>query len=188
MRAMLMQQKTVASFNIGILDPSGIPVHTYVPVAKLLKVKIPPFTRPAFSDIVEKMVKQGVDVELSKQAHVLSLWRAINRAGYWSWSYKTGESAWRVRLSKTPVDGFSNPLVQECKRDYDTSYENWKKLNAELLKTEKVLLPTKEEATKFSRSARYHLRQAKVAPFSLTVFPDGKKYAVKLTWKNVAAG
>lgn len=157
-------------------------------VPKLFKVEVPPFTRPAFSDIVQKMVEQGVDVEVSKQAHVLSLWRAISRAKYWSWTYKTGESTWRIRLSKTPVDGKPNPLAQECKRNYDTSYESWKKLNEELLKKGKVLLQTKDEATKFSRSARYHLRQAKSDPFSLTVVPEGKKFAVQLTWKTESSG
>ena len=183
MTTMLTEQRP-DSFNIGILDWNDNPMQNRGAVPKLYKVEISPFTRPDFSAIVQQMVKRGVDVELSTQAHVLSLWRAINRAGFWSWSYKTGESAWRVRLSKTSVDGKPNPLVQECKRNYDTSYESWKRLKEELLKKETVVLSTKEEATKFAQSARYHLRQAKSPPFSLMVVPEGKKYAVKLTWKE----
>jgi len=153
-------------------------------VRKVLTIDPGDLNRPDFSKIVERMLKGRFDVELSSKTHVISLWRAINRAGYWSWSYRTGDAIWRVRLSKEPTTDKPNPLIAEYKRTSKTSYRQWRTSIPDLLAGKTITMPTKEDANRFSWSARYHLRKEKTPPFSITITPDRKKFAVRLVWKD----
>lgn len=152
-------------------------------VPKLLKIKPVELNRPNFPSIVQRMVDDGLDVEVSSKTHVISLWRAISRAGFWSWSFRVGEAAWRVRLSKTPIDGTINPLIEECKRTFKTQYCQWRKYIPDLIDGKAIMMPTMDEATRFSRSARYHLKKEELPPFKVIITPNEGKFDVNLILK-----
>ncbi len=151
---------------------------------KVLTIDPGDLTRPNFPKIVEQMLKKGIDVEVTSKTHVISLWRAIQRAGYWSWSYRVGERAWRVRLSKKPTTGKVNPLIEECQQKFKTPYGQWRQHVPALLEGKAIPLPTKEEANQFSRSARYHLRKEEAPPFKIVITPEKRKFVVQLVWKE----
>lgn len=153
-------------------------------VPKLLKVECDEFSRPNFTSIVKRMLKDGLDVQLASKSHVNSLWQAITRAGYWSWSYRISDDAWLVRLSKTPASERENPLVKEYQRTFEPEHRPWRKLVPDLLKGKVVTLPTKEEATRFAISVRYHMKKEKMPAAKVTVTPEGEGFAVKLVTKD----
>lgn len=132
------------------------------------------------------MLEERLDVQLASKTHVISLWRAITRAGFWSWSYRVDENAWIVRLSKRPATDRENPLIKEYEQVSQTRYCQWKQHIPDLKKGKTISLPSKDEAMRFGNSARYHLNKEQFPPFKITVkpSPDGKGFDVKLVRKK----
>ena len=153
---------------------------------RLLKIASDELSRPNFPSIVRRMLEEHLDVQLASKTHVISLWRAITRAGYWSWSYRVSEDAWLVRLSKTPATDQENPLIKEYDRTFKTQYCQWKQHIPDLMRGKAISLPSKDEAVRFGNSARYHLNKEQFPPFKITVTPtaDGEGFEVKLVKKK----